>query len=489
METVEKKFMPLIKSISGIRGTIGGESGDGLTPPDIVSLAAAFVATLKADYPRQSPRIVIGRDSRLSGIMVSQLVSGALLSQGVEVIDLGLASSPTVEIVVRQQSAQGGIIITASHNPAGWNALKLLDHNGEILTAESGEKVYRLASGNLTYSDEASLGHYFYSPELSEGHIRSVMGALFVDCEAIAGRGFRIVVDGINSVGGTAIPKLLRRLGVREVIELNCEPTGLFAHRPEPLAENLISLQERVVAEKADFGLAVDPDVDRLAFIAEDGRMISEEYTLVAVADYVLANFFEVEAAYPGQYEKTSSSNLSSTRALYDVVEKHGGRYEPAAVGETNVVSKMKQLRSFIGGEGNGGIIFPALHYGRDALIGAALYLSALARSGLKISEFQARLPQYSMVKDKLTLRPGLDIPALLDRIRKEESGRSGLIRVIDIDGIKFEWPGAWVHLRASNTEPIIRIYAEARRAEEARKLSDEMKEKISAYINQNVNK
>lgn len=476
--------MALIKSISGIRGTIGGLPQEGLTPYDVVSLVAAFSVFLKNKKSGARLTVVIGRDGRQSGAMLSRLVSGTLISLGIDVIDMDLASSPSVEMAVIQLEAQGGIIITASHNPAGWNALKLLDERGEIISAASGEEVYRLAlTDKLTFSTEQELGNVYHRPELSEGHLLAVLRAVLVDKEAIAARRFKVVVDGINSVGGIIIPELLRRLGVTDIIEVNCEPSGNFSHNPEPLASNLVETANLVKETGADLGIVVDPDVDRLAFIDERGIMISEEYTIVAVTDYVLTNFEDVEKAYPGKYLKTACSNLSSTRALKDVVEKHGGRYEAAAVGEVNVASKMKEIKAFIGGEGNGGVIYSELHYGRDALIGLALYLSALARSGQTISEFQSAFPRYSMVKEKIDLQPGLDLGHILKLIKEEEHKRNDQIKTTEIDGLKFDWQNSWVHLRASNTEPIIRIYAEAEDEAAARLLSEDIKAKIYAYI------
>ncbi|MFA5184853.1 MAG: phosphoglucosamine mutase [Patescibacteria group bacterium] len=472
--------MPLIKSISGIRGLIGGRPGDNLTPVDVVHFIAAYAEILKQDNPANPIKVIIGRDSRISGEMIKNLVAGTLLGQGIDVVDIGLASAPTVEMAVISAKAQGGIILTASHNPQGWNALKLLNPNSEIFSAAQGQKVLDLVKQtDFTFVTEDKLGHYISDTALAAKHLDAALGLPLVDREAIAARKFKVVVDGINSVGGLIVPELLRRLGVADIIELNCEPTGQFAHRPEPLAENLTETCRLVKETQADFGIVVDPDVDRLAFINEQGEMISEEYTLVAVADYILNNFSIIEKVYPGQYEKTTTSNLSSSRALKDVAEKHGGHYELAAVGEINVVEKMKEQRSVIGGEGNGGVIYAPLHYGRDALVGIVFFLSALARSQKKISEFKRQLPEYFMVKDKITLSPGLDLPKILSEVRDEYAGE----KITDIDGLRIDWTDSWIHLRASNTEPIIRVYAEAKTLALAASTAEMFKNKILAYI------
>jgi phosphomannomutase len=472
--------MPLIKSISGIRGTIGGEPGVNLTPPDIVRFVAAYAALLSRDYQEGARTIIIGRDSRLSGEMVSNLVVGTLRSQGWNVVDLGLASSPTVEMAVLQQQAQGGVILTASHNPQGWNALKLLDQRGEIFSAVRGQQVLALAEQNdFNFVSEDRLGSYKLRPELGAEHLTAILNLPLIEVAAIRAKNFKVVVDGINSVGGTIVPDLLRQLGVAEIIELNCQPTGQFAHKPEPLAENLQAIQDKVREVKADLGVVVDPDVDRLAFINEHGEMISEEYTIVMAAAYILRNFLVLEAAYPGQYEKIVISNLSSSRALADIAAQQGGSYQASAVGEINVVEKMKELRSIIGGEGSGGVIYAPLHYGRDALVGLALILSALAKSGQSISEFQGQFPVYSIVKDRLEIAPGLEVAPLLTQMAAAYAGE----RITTVDGLKIDWPEGWVHLRASNTEPIIRIYAEANTAERAIALVQEIKNKILAYI------
>ncbi|MFA5154804.1 MAG: phosphoglucosamine mutase [Patescibacteria group bacterium] len=472
--------MPLIKSISGIRGTIGGRPGENLTPVDIVGFVAAYAEILKQDNPSSPVKVIIGRDSRLSGEIIKDLVAGTLRSQGIDVVDLGLAAAPTVEMAVIEARAQGGIILTASHNPSGWNALKLLNPNSEIFSAAQGRRVLALAEqANFAFATEDKLGHYAVDAALAAKHLDAILGLPLVDPAAIAARNFKIVVDGINSVGGLVVPELLARLGVRDIVRLNCEPDGQFAHRPEPLPENLVMVGEKVRETKADLGIVVDPDVDRLSFVAENGELISEEYTLVAVADYILENFARIEEIYPGQYEQTTTSNLSSSRALRDIAAKHGGRYELAAVGEINVVEKMKAIKSVIGGEGNGGVIYAPLHYGRDALVGIALFLSALARSRQQISEFKRQLPEYFIIKDKIALPDELDLPAILNRIKTENINE----RITDIDGLRIDWADSWVHLRSSNTEPIIRVYAEATTQERAKTIADSFKNKILSYI------
>ncbi|MFA6417435.1 MAG: phosphoglucosamine mutase [Patescibacteria group bacterium] len=472
--------MSIIKSISGIRGTIGGEPGNNLTPVEIIKFSSAFAVFIIKRNPSIKTKIIVGRDARVSGEMVSRLVVGNLLSLGIDIIDLGISSTPTVEVAVVSQKAQGGIIITASHNPGGWNALKLIDEQGEFLSAAEGEQILALAENNQpNYVPEEQLGAYFFSPYLEWDHIDKIMTLPLIDKEAVAGRDFKIVVDGINSAGGKAIPHVLESLGITKISLLNCLPNGLFAHKPEPLAENLVEIMERVKSEKADLGIVVDPDVDRLAFIDENGEMFGEEYTLVAIADYILENFEIINDLYPGKYQKATVSNLSSSRALRDISKKHGGKYEAAAVGEVNVVTKMKELQAVIGGEGNGGVIFPVLHYGRDAMLGVALFLSMLSQSNKKMSELRKSLPEYFMVKDKLELTPEINVPEILQKIKIDYAPEE----ITDIDGVKIDWADSWVHLRASNTEPIIRIYAEARTKTEARVKVDEIKAKILAYI------
>ncbi|MEI6529614.1 MAG: phosphoglucosamine mutase [Candidatus Falkowbacteria bacterium] len=473
--------MSLIKSISGIRGNIGGVPGENLTPLDILKFSLAYGTYIIQISPNLKHKVVIGRDARISGEMLKNIVASALMSLGIEVIDMGFSSTPSVELAVRSQEAQGGIIITASHNPSGWNALKLLDAQGEFLSKIEGEKILELAEKNnySSFVPEDNLGSYIVNPYLDLDHIKQVLNLSLVDQKLIKKKNFKIVVDGINSVGGMIVPSLLKELGLKKIIELNCEPNGRFAHKPEPIAENLSQIMERVKLEKADLGIVVDPDVDRLAFIDENGEMFGEEYTLVAIADYVLNNFSLVEAAHPGEYHKTTVSNLSSSRALKDITEKHGGIYEAAAVGEVNVVTKMKEIKAVIGGEGNGGIILPELHYGRDAVLGIALFLSHLAQKNIKMSELKKELPEYFMVKDKMELNSEINVADILKMIKSDYAQE----KITDIDGIKINWPDSWVHLRASNTEAIIRIYGEAKSLEKAELIVNEIKLKILAYI------
>jgi phosphomannomutase len=472
--------MSIIKSISGIRGTIGGNPGDNLTPVEITKFSAAFGSFIINQNPKIKSKIVVGRDSRLSGEMVKNLVVGTLLSQGIDIVDLGMSATPTVEMAVVSQEAHGGIIITASHNPQGWNALKLLGGNGEFLSATEGAQILSLAEeNNFNYVTEDKLGFYVFNPYLEWDHIHKIIALPLIDVEAIRARDFKIVIDGINSIGGKNVPHLLEAFGLKKEIFINCLPDGKFAHKPEPLQENLTEIMAVVKKEKADLGIVVDPDVDRLAFIDENGEMMNEEYTLVAIADYVLENFSVIEKIFPGQYAKATVSNLSSSRALKDITEKHGGVYGAAAVGEVNVVAKMKELKAAIGGEGNGGVIFPPLHYGRDALVGIGLFLTALAKSGKTVSEFRNSLPNYFMVKDKIELAPGTQLNKILEKIKLEYTNE----KITDIDGLKIDWTDSWVHLRASNTEPIMRIYAEAKSKPEAKAKVDELKAKILAYI------
>ena len=472
--------MPLIKSISGIRGTIGGSPGDNLTSVEIIKFSAAFGLFVINQNPNVKSKIIIGRDSRISGEMVKNLVVGTLLSQGIDIIDLGMSPTPTVEMAVVSQGAQGGIIITASHNPQGWNALKLLGGKGEFLLAEEGAEILTLAEqNNFNYVSEDKIGSYIFNPYLEWDHINKIIALPLIDSEAIRNKDFKIVVDGINSIGGRAIPHILEAFGLKKEILINCLPDGRFAHKPEPLKENLIEIMAVVKSEQADLGIVVDPDVDRLAFIDENGEMFGEEYTLVAIADYVLENFKVIEEAYPGKYKKNSVSNLSSSRALKDITEKHGGIYQAAAVGEVNVVKKMKEAKAVIGGEGNGGVIFPELHYGRDALVGVGLFLTMLAKSGKTVSELRKTLPSYFMVKDKIELTSEIPLVEILEKIKLEYKHE----KITDIDGLKIDWADAWVHLRASNTEPIMRIYAEAKTETEAKAKVEELKSKILAYI------
>lgn len=454
--------MSLIKSISGIRGTIGGRSGDGLSSIDIVKFVAAFATFIKKsrkDQTQRKCRIVVGRDARLSGKMVEKLVTGTLMSMGCDVINIGLATTPTTELAVIGESADGGIIITASHNPIQWNALKLLNSNGEFLNDEEGKDVIRTAeSGEIEFAEVLDLGSEFKNNTWGERHIEMVCNLPVVDIEAIRQACFKVAVDAVNSVGGVVIPRLLRALGVKEVIELNCEPTGKFAHTPEPIPENLGQISSLLKDTDANVGIVVDPDVDRLALVMEDGEMFGEEYTLVSVADYILSGT-------PGN----TVSNLSSSRALRDVTEKRGGKYSAAAVGEVNVVKKMKETGAVIGGEGNGGVIYPELHYGRDALVGVAVFLTLLAKSGKSMSELRKEYPQYFISKKKITLDGTIDVDKILSEIKKEFAKEE----ITDIDGVKIDFKEGWVHLRKSNTEPIIRIYSEAGTMKEAEELGD----------------
>lgn len=463
--------MTLIKSISGIRGTVGGPCGEGLTPVDIVKFTYAYCACLRRRKPVPEKggryKVVVGRDARLSGEMVEQLVCGTLVACGVDVVKCGFASTPTTELAVKFASADGGIIITASHNPRQWNALKLLNEHGEFLTAAEGKAILDLAdSGEFDFAPVDELGHITVH-DFTDEHIDSVLALEAVDADAIGKAGFKVVLDSVNSVGGIIMPRLLARLGV-ECIVLNGEPTGNFAHNPEPLPKNLTELSATVVREKADLGISVDPDVDRLAFICEDGEPFVEEYTLVSVADYLLGL-----AEKQGVSPRRTVSNLSSSRALRDVTEAHGGEYFAAAVGEVNVTTKMHEVGALIGGEGNGGVIYPASHYGRDAMVGVALFLSHLAHLGLSISAYKATLPQYSIAKNKIELSDN----SLIDKILQAVKEHFAAERVNTIDGIKvdFEAERKWVHLRRSNTEPIIRIYSEAPTEAEAQKLGEEV--------------
>jgi len=472
--------MSIIKSISGIRGTIGGQPGENLTPLDILKFSSAYGVFIKQRYPELEPKIVVGRDARISGEMLRNLIVGSLTGLGINVVDMTLASTPGVEMAVTSQGAQGGIIITASHNPQGWNALKLLNAQGEFLSREDGEEVLKIAEeNNFEAVREDELGYCVVNNFLNHEHIKKILEISLLKKELIVSRKFKVVIDGINSVGALIVRELLEEIGVENIIELNCEPNGKFAHKPEPLAENLTEIMETVKKEKADLGIVVDPDVDRLAFIDENGDMFGEEYTLVAVADYVLANFESINKTNPGKYNLTTVSNLSSSRALKDITEKYHGEYEAAAVGEVNVVDKMKEIKAVIGGEGNGGVIFPELHYGRDALVGIALFLSLLAEKNIKMSELRKSLPEYFMVKDRIDLRVGLDVKGLLLKIKEEYKSE----KITDIDGVKIDWTDSWVHLRASNTEPIIRVYAEAKSISEAQARVTEIKEKILASI------
>lgn len=437
----------LIKSISGIRGTIGGVVGTGLTPPDVVRFTTGFAAWLRST-DNSSQKVVIGRDARVSGAMVSNLVTGALTGMGFTVVDLGLSTTPTVEMAVTYHNAAGGIIITASHNPKQWNALKLLNHHGEFVSAEDGEKILALSSGDeVEYAEVGRIGGVETDGEALDRHIASIIALPLVSTDAIKDRKLKVVVDGVNSTGGIAVPKLLKALGVHDVVELFCEPTGLFPHNPEPLPEHLSDISKSVLKEKAHIGIVVDPDVDRLALVCEDGEMFGEEYTLVAVADYIL-----------GHRKGNTVSNLSSSMALKDVTEKAGGEHFASAVGEVNVVKMMKEKNAVIGGEGNGGVIVPDLHYGRDALAGIALFLSHLAVSDMPASRLRASYPGYFISKNKIELTPEIDVDQVLVAIREKYANH----KINDIDGVKIEFDKEWVHLRKSNTEPIIRIYSES---------------------------
>ncbi len=459
--------MSLIKSISGIRGTSGGKAGDGLSGLDITKFTAAYAAFISSCT--ENRRIVVGRDARLSGAMVEKIVCGTLMAMGFDVINIGLSTTPTTEIAVTEHKAAGGIIITASHNPGQWNALKLLNAQGEFLNDAEGKEVLRRAEEeDFSFAAVEDLGREMRDDTMVQKHIDMVKNLSLVDCDAIAGAGFTVAVDAVNSVGGTVIPELLRQLGVKNVVELNCEPNGRFAHTPEPIPENLTQISELMKDGKADVGFVVDPDVDRLAIVMENGEMFVEEYTLVSVADYVLG-------ATPG----ATVSNLSSSRALRDVTAAHGCQYSAAAVGEVNVVAEMKRTNAVIGGEGNGGVIYPELHYGRDALVGVALFLTLLAKSGNKVSELKKTYPQYCIAKNKIELTPEIDVDALLEAMKEKYASEN----VTDIDGVKIDFADSWVHLRKSNTEPIIRIYSEASTMEEADKLAEDVKEVIKGCI------
>ncbi len=456
--------MTLIKSISGIRGTIGGKTADNLTPVDAVKFAASYGTWLKEYSKEDDLTVVIGRDARLSGEMIQNLVTSTLVGLGINVIDLGLSTTPTVEIAVPLKKAHGGIILTASHNPKQWNALKLLNEKGEFLDAEQGKKILEIAENEaFDFAEVDDLGEINTNDTFIEKHIEEVLDLSLVDAQTIRDKNFKVVVDGVNSTGGIAIPQLLEALGV-EVVELYCDPTGHFPHNPEPLKEHLGDISQKVVEENADFGIVVDPDVDRLAFISNDGEMFGEEYTLVACADFVLSKT-------PGN----TVSNLSSSRALRDITEKHGGTYEAAAVGEVNVVAKMKANNAIIGGEGNGGVIYPESHYGRDALVGTALFLMLMAEKGGTVAELRASYPAYFMSKKKIQLTPELDVDALLVAIHEKYKDEE----VTTIDGVKIDFPENWVHLRKSNTEPIIRIYTEAKSRQEADGLADRIIQEI----------
>ncbi len=439
--------MTLIKSISGIRGTIGGTVGENLTPVDAVKFAAAYGTFLKKNSNKTKLKVVIGRDARISGPMIHNLVQNTLLGLGIDVIDLGLSTTPTVEIAVPMEGADGGIILTASHNPKQWNALKLLNEKGEFLSGADGEQILEIAeSESFNFSEVDDLGEVVINDAYMDIHIDEVLNMALVDVEAVKKRKFKVVVDAVNSSGGIIIPRLLDLMGV-ECIKLYCEPNGHFPHNPEPLKEHLGDICKLVVEEKADFGIVVDPDVDRLAFISNDGEMFGEEYTLVAIADYVLSKT-------PGN----TVSNMSSSRALRDITNKHNGNYQASAVGEVNVVTLMKETNAIIGGEGNGGIIYPESHYGRDSIVGAALFLTHMANLDMTVAELKASYPQYYMSKNKIELTPQIDVDAVMQKIATKYKSED----ITTIDGVKIDFPTEWVHLRKSNTEPIIRIYTEA---------------------------
>lgn len=462
--------MTLIKSISGIRGTIGGAQGENLTPIDVVKFTTAYARLMAERNPDRRMRIVVGRDARLSGELVANLVIGTLLATGVDVIDVGLCTTPGTEMAVITKQADGGIIITASHNPRQWNALKLLNAAGEFLSDVEGKRVLAMAEEvDYHYPAIDAIGGLIEQSDYNDEHIARVLALPAVDVEAVRARRFRVVVDAVNSVGGVVIPRLLRELGC-EVVELNCEPTGEFAHNPEPLAEHLTEIAEAVVREKADLGVVVDPDVDRLAFMMENGVMFGEEYTLVAVAKYIL------ERNGGGN----TVSNLSSSRALRDVTEAAGGSYAAAAVGEVNVVEKMKQVGAVIGGEGNGGVIYPELHYGRDALVGVALFLTWFAGLGKTMTQLRGELPAYFASKNKIALTPAIDVDKVLVEVKGRYTGED----VTDIDGVKIDFADSWVHLRKSNTEPIIRVYTEAHSQAEADALAARFMDEIQQICN-----
>ena len=461
--------MSLIKSISGIRGTIGGAVGEGLTPLDIVKFTAAFATFIGRTTTKKTRTIVVGRDARLSGGMVRDLVTGTLTGMGFDVVDIDLASTPTTELAVTGENACGGLILTASHNPIQWNALKLLNEKGEFLNAEEGAEVLRIAEADeYSFAGVHELGHVYANTTYVRRHIEQVLALPLVDVDAIRNARFSVAVDAVNSVGGTIVPELLKALGVENIITLNCEATGHFAHTPEPIPENLTDIAALVRDSKADVGFVVDPDVDRLAIISNGGEFFGEEYTLVAVADYVLQHT-------PGN----TVSNLSSSRALRDVTVARGGSYSAAAVGEVNVTTKMKETGAVIGGEGNGGIIYPELHYGRDAMVGIALFLTLLAKSGKTVSELRATYPPYEIFKTKIELTPGIDVDAILDAMKQKYASE----KITDIDGVKIDFADSWVHLRKSNTEPIIRIYAEAHTAAEAETLASDIKAVIAQIV------
>ena len=462
--------MTLIKSISGIRGTIGGKPLENLTPLDVVKYTAAYATWMMENSDEDNLTIVLGRDARVSGQMLANIVASTFQGMGVNVIDLGLATTPTVELAVVHLHTNGGIILTASHNPAEWNALKLLNESGEFLSDSDGRKILELADNDdYTFVSYDKLGKYSRNVEMNSIHIQNILNLSNVDINAIKRSDFTVAIDCVNSVGGIIIPELLKALGVSKVISLCCEPNGLFPHNPEPIPENLTEISGLIKKEGADVGFVVDPDVDRLAILNEDGSMFGEEYTLVAVADYILKN----------KGKGNTVSNLSSTGALRDITEKYGGKYNAAAVGEVNVVKKMKETGAIIGGEGNGGVIYPELHYGRDALVGIALFLTHLAKSGLKCSELRASYPNYVISKNKIELTPDVDVDEILKSVKEKYSNYP----INDIDGLKIHFETEWVHLRKSNTEPIIRIYSESTTLKKAEDLAGKIISDIKSYI------
>lgn len=464
--------MSLIKSISGIRGTIGGKPGEGLSPMDVVKFTSAFAVWVKSNRKKDlKNKIVVGRDARISGEMVNHLVCGTLVSMGFDVIDAGLSTTPTVEMAVVYEGADAGIVLTASHNPKQWNALKLLNSKGEFISAKDGEDVLKIAEAeDFSYNDVNSIGKIIHVTDFIERHIKSILALPYVDVELIKSKNFKIVLDAVNSTGGIAVPQLLKALGVENVVEMYCEPNGIFPHNPEPLPENLGEISKAVKKNKAHLGIVVDPDVDRLALVMEDGEMFGEEYTLVAVADYILSI-----------KKGNTVSNLSSTRALRDVTEKSGGKYFASAVGEVNVVEKMKEMNAIIGGEGNGGVIFPELHYGRDAMVGIALFLAHLAKYGKSCSMLRSRYPNYHISKNKIELTAEINTDLILEAISEKYNKQP----INKIDGVKIEFEREWVHLRKSNTEPIIRIYSES----EYETTADNLAEKIITDIKEILKK
>ena len=462
-----KLIMTLIKSISGIRGTIGGRVGDALTPIDIVKFTSSY-AKFISKQNHSSNTIIIGRDARISGVMVSNIVAGSLMGCGFDVLDIGLSTTPTVEVAVQLEKSAGGIIITASHNPKEWNALKLLNGKGEFLSAKDGEAILELAENDVfSFSEVDDLGKYTFDDSFNNKHIDEVLDLELVDVDLIKSAGFKVVVDAVNSTGGFMIPRLLERMGV-DCVKLYCEPNGQFSHNPEPLPENLSEISKLVVDKNADFGIVVDPDVDRLALVCEDGKMFGEEYTLVAIADFVLSKT-------PGN----TVSNLSSTRALRDVTNKHNGNYEASAVGEVNVVEKMKATNAIIGGEGNGGVIYPALHYGRDALIGVALFITQLAERKISAKTLRDTYPNYFISKNKIQLTPDIDVDNILTTLEEKYKNE----QITTIDGLKIDFKDGWVHLRKSNTEPIIRIYAESEGEKKANTFAQKMIQEIKELL------